>query len=79
MKMKSLLLSPWTALITLIIIVSVVFTGPTFVESVKLRYFDSAGAEHETFAFFQIKLILLSETTNKVPRIADMRAIALSL
>jgi len=41
MKMKSLLLSPWTALITLIIIVSVVFTGPTFVESVKLRYFDT--------------------------------------
>ena len=41
MKMKSLLLSPWTALITLIIIVSIVFTGPTFVESVKLRYFDT--------------------------------------
>ena len=40
-KMKGLLLSPWTALITLIIIVSVVFTGPTFVESVKLRYFDT--------------------------------------
>ena len=41
MKMKSLLLSSWTALITLIIIVLVVFTGPTFVESVKLRYFDT--------------------------------------
>ena len=40
-KMKGLLLSPWTALITLIIIVLVVFTGPTFVESVKLRYFDT--------------------------------------
>jgi hypothetical protein len=39
--MKKMLLSPWTALITLIIIVSVVFTGPTFVESVKLRYFDT--------------------------------------
>ena len=39
--MKSLLLSSWTALITLIIIVSIVFTGPTFVESVKLRYFDT--------------------------------------
>ena len=39
--MKKMLLSPWTALITLIIIVSVVFSRPTFVESVKLRYFDT--------------------------------------
>jgi len=39
--MKKLLLSPWTALITLLVIVSVIFNGPTFVESVKLRYFDT--------------------------------------
>lgn len=45
----------------------------------KLRYFNSAGVEHETFSYFQVKLVLLSDTTNKVPRIADMRAIALSL
>jgi len=47
--------------------------------TVKLRYFDSSGGEHETFAYFQVKLVLLAESTNKVPRIADMRAIALSL
>jgi adenylate cyclase len=39
--MKKILLSPWTAIITLLVIVSVVFSGPTFVESVKLRYFDT--------------------------------------
>ena len=39
-KLKNLLLSPWTALVTLAIIVSVTLQGPTFVESVKLRYFD---------------------------------------
>jgi len=38
--LKKLLLSPWTALITLAVISYVVFTGPSFVESVKLRYFD---------------------------------------
>ena len=38
--LKKILLSPWTALITLAVIAYVVFTGPTFVESVKLRYFD---------------------------------------
>ena len=39
--MKKILLSPWTAIVTLLVIVSVVFSGPTFVESVKLRYFDT--------------------------------------
>ena len=38
--LKKILLSPWTALVTLGLIVAVVIQGPTFVESVKLRYFD---------------------------------------
>lgn len=37
---KKLLLNPWTALITLAIILSVRFYDPSFVESVRLRYFD---------------------------------------
>jgi len=40
-KFKKLLVSPWTALLTLALIVAVVFQGPTFVESVRLRYFDT--------------------------------------
>jgi adenylate cyclase len=40
-KLKKLLLSPWTALITLAIIIAVILQGPTFVESVRLRYFDT--------------------------------------
>jgi adenylate cyclase len=39
-KLKQILLSPWTAVLTLALIVGVTITGPTFVESVKLRYFD---------------------------------------
>ena len=39
-KFKKLLVSPWTALITLALIIFVVTKGFTFVESVKLRYFD---------------------------------------
>jgi adenylate cyclase len=38
--LKKILLSPWTALSTLALIVAVTLQGPTFVESVKLRYFD---------------------------------------
>ena len=38
--MKKILLSPWLALITLVLIVGVRFADPAFVESVRLRYFD---------------------------------------
>lgn len=38
--MKKLLLNPWTALITLLIVALVRFFDPAFVESVRLRYFD---------------------------------------
>ena len=38
--MKKLLLNPWTALITLVIILGIRVIDPTFVESVRLRYFD---------------------------------------
>lgn len=40
-KLKKILLSPWTAVLTLALIVAVTITGPTFVESVRLRYFDT--------------------------------------
>jgi adenylate cyclase len=38
--MKKILLSPWTALVTLALVVGVRLVDPTFVESVRLRYFD---------------------------------------
>lgn len=39
--MKKLLLSPWTAIITLALVAAIRFIDPTFVESVRLRYFDT--------------------------------------
>jgi adenylate cyclase len=38
--MKKILLSPWTALLTLSIVILLRFFDPSFVESVRLRYFD---------------------------------------
>ena len=38
--MKKILLSPWLAILTLVLIVGVRFVDPSFVESVRLRYFD---------------------------------------
>jgi adenylate cyclase len=39
--MKKILTSPWTALITLALILGIRIADPTFVESVRLRYFDT--------------------------------------
>ena len=39
--MKKLLLSPWTALLTLALVLGIRVADPTFVESVRLRYFDT--------------------------------------
>jgi adenylate cyclase len=39
--MKKILLSPWTAILTLIIFVGLRLWDPSFVESVRLRYFDT--------------------------------------
>ena len=39
-RLKTLITSPWAALITLGVLVYVIMQGPTFVESVRLRYFD---------------------------------------
>lgn len=38
---KKILLSPWTALLTLAIILGIRIADPAFVESVRLRYFDT--------------------------------------
>ena len=39
--LKKILLSPWTALLTLALILSIRIADPVFVESVRLRYFDT--------------------------------------
>ena len=39
--LKKIALSPWTALITLALVLGVRISDPTFVESVRLRYFDT--------------------------------------
>ena len=38
---KKLILSPWTALLTIVLVVGIRIADPTFVESVRLRYFDT--------------------------------------
>ena len=39
--LRKILTSPWTALLTLVLIISIRIADPVFVESVRLRYFDT--------------------------------------
>jgi len=39
--MKKILTSPWTALITLALVLGIRILDPSFIESVRLRYFDT--------------------------------------
>lgn len=39
--LKKILLSPWTALITLALVLSIRIADPSFIESIRLRYFDT--------------------------------------
>jgi adenylate cyclase len=48
--LKKILLSPWTALLTLVLVVGIRIADPIFVESVRLRYFDTLiTAKEPTF------------------------------
>ena len=40
-EFKKIIVSPWTALLTLALVVGIRVADPTFVESVRLRYFDT--------------------------------------
>jgi adenylate cyclase len=48
--MKKILTSPWTALLTLALILSIRIADPVFVESVRLRYFDTLITQKEPTA-----------------------------
>jgi adenylate cyclase len=46
--LKKILTSPWTALLTLALIISIRIADPVFVESIRLRYFDTLITSKET-------------------------------
>ena len=52
--MKKILLSPWLALLSLSLVISVRFIDPSFVESIRLRYFDTLLTQNITKSDIQI-------------------------
>lgn len=43
-----------------------------------IRYIDPTGGIHNSYKYFSVKIVMLSNGHNVVPRIADMRTLALS-
>jgi adenylate cyclase len=61
--MKKILLSPWTAIITLMVFVCIRFYDPSFVESVRLRYFDTLITSKETTVSQQVHVVNIDDET----------------
>jgi adenylate cyclase len=58
---KKLVLSPWTALLTLALILSIRIADPSFVESVRLRYFDTLITDRAATVSEQIHVVNIDD------------------
>ena len=63
--MKKILLSPWLALITLFVLVGVRVSDPSFVESVRLRYFDTLLTSKTQVQSENIQVVNIDDETVK--------------
>jgi adenylate cyclase len=61
--MKKILLSPWTAIITLLLLMVIRTVDPTFVESVRLRYFDQLITTKEATSSQQMHVVNIDDET----------------
>jgi adenylate cyclase len=59
--LKKIALSPWTALITLALVLVVRVNDPVFVESVRLRYFDTLITDRATTVSEQIHVVNIDD------------------
>jgi len=61
--MKKILLSPWTAILTLILLVCIRILDPSFIESVRLRYFDQLITSKGTTVSQQVHVVNIDDKT----------------
>jgi len=57
------LLSPWLALVTLVLLLSIRIVDPSFVESIRLRYFDTLVTSQPKVTSQQIHVVNIDEQT----------------
>ena len=63
--MKKILLSPWLSLLTLSLIIGLRVSDPSFVESVRLRYFDTLITSQPVVEESQIEIVNVDDVTIK--------------
>jgi adenylate cyclase len=61
--MKKILFSPWTAAITLLLLLAIRIADPIFLESVRLRYFDQLITSKETTVSQQVHVVNIDDET----------------
>ena len=61
--MKKILFSPWTAVITLLVLLAIRIADPMFLESVRLRYFDQLITSKETTVSQQVHVVNIDDET----------------
>ena len=62
-KIKNILTSPWMALITLVLMLSIRVADPSFVESIRLRYFDQLITSKESTVSQQVQVVNIDDKT----------------
>lgn len=61
--MKKIFLSPWLALLTLFLVVGLRISDPTFIESVRLRYFDTLITNKPIVESSQVAIVNIDDAT----------------
>ena len=59
--LKKVLLSPWLALLTLCLLITLRMSDPSFVESVRLRYFDTLIVSKQTTTSTQVSVVNIDD------------------
>ena len=62
-KLNKLLLSPWTAILTLVLLICIRISDPSFIESVRLRYFDQLITSKGTTVSQQVHVVNIDDKT----------------
>ena len=62
-RLNNLLISPWTAILTLVLLLMIRVSDPSFVESIRLRYFDQLITSKGTTVSQQVHVVNIDDKT----------------
>ena len=63
--MRKVLLSPWFSLVTLALVIVLRVADPSFIESIRLRYFDTIITSQQVKPSEQIRVVNIDDETIK--------------